>query len=116
MILEPGCEPSRQRHVADPPALGGRHVPFPVGAFDPKLSLGQIDVAPLEGHHLPAPESRLSAEQHDQVGVVIVGHRGIDKSLVLIEVVEAGGRLRNRQQADRAGRPFDDAPLGGFLQ
>jgi hypothetical protein len=57
----------------------------------------------------------LAPEQDDQAGQRIRLSRR-DEPLVLFEVVEARGALRNRQQFDRAGDPLDQAPLHGRPQ
>jgi hypothetical protein len=69
-----------------------RNVPLPLRPLHRELPFVQIEIAPLERHHLPTPEAGFTAQQHDEVGVQLrLG--GFDQLLVLVEVVEPNRRL-----------------------
>jgi hypothetical protein len=82
-------EPCRHRHVAQSAALRDRDVTAPLGSLDAELPFGQIDIAPLERDDLPAPQTRLAAQEHDQVRVPIQRFRSPHQLLILVEVIKA---------------------------
>ena len=43
-----------EQHVPHSPAFGGRDVALPLGTCDRELPLAEVDVRPLQRHHLPA--------------------------------------------------------------
>src|SRR5262245_4776325 len=87
----------------------------PVRSLNAELPFAEIDVAPLERNDLAAPQPRLSAQEDDQKRTC-VHLRTCDQPFVLLEVVEAGGRLWDWQQANRARHPLDDVPFHSFLE
>jgi hypothetical protein len=65
----------------------------PLGSGDAQLTLVQIHVRPFEPDHFAASQARFVAQQHDQVRLRF-SIRGVDKTLELIEPVEAGFAFR----------------------
>src|SRR5262245_57164569 len=53
---QPARQSRRQRDVPQYSALGYRHVALPLGPLNAQLSFVQVDVGPLERHHLAAPQ------------------------------------------------------------
>lgn len=109
MIAQCGRQSFRERHVPEPPTLGRRHVTVPVGPADAELPVHQIDVGPLQRNHLAAPQSRLTAQQRDEVGPRVEAARRVDEPFVLVEVVEPrGGRLSKTGREDEFRQRRDD--------
>src|SRR4051794_26258588 len=69
-------------------ALRRRHVALPFGTRHGHLPLGQIDVGPLERHHLAAAEPGLAAQQDDEQRRRF-GTSRLHEPFELVEVVEA---------------------------
>ena len=88
MVPQRRAEPPRHGHVAQPPALRAGHLPLPVGPLDADLALHEVQVLALERHHLAGPKPRFPAEQDSEVGAHIDPPCGLNKSLVLVEVVQ----------------------------
>ena len=54
-VLSKSCrQTNRQRDVAKPTALRRGHFTIPIRSLDAQLTLGKVDIAPLERHHLAA--------------------------------------------------------------
>ena len=88
MLPEGRRESCRHRHVPQSPALGNCDVAPPFRSLNAHLSLGQINVAPLQANHLAAAQTCFAAEQHHQVRRWPQVLRRFEKPLVLIEVIE----------------------------
>ena len=82
-----------ERHVPHSPALGGRDVALPLGTRDRELPLAEVDVRPLQRHHLPASQPRLAAEHHDQLCHPAIGLSHLQEPLVLRELMKVGAPL-----------------------
>ena len=89
MLGERCGQPSRERHLPLPSTLRRSHLSIPVRTTDTQLPLREIDIARLERDHLAAPQSGLTAQQHDQVRPLIDRPCDVDEPLVPLEVVNA---------------------------
>ncbi len=107
MLGERCGQPSRERHVPLPSTLRRSHLSIPVRTTDTQLPLREIDIARLERDHLAAPQSGLTAQQHDQVRPLIDCPCDVDEPLVPLEVVERRCALLDGQQLDPARHPLD---------
>jgi hypothetical protein len=70
-------------------------VSFPVGSTHAQLPLIEIDVLPLERHNLAASETRVAAEQDDEVSSPIELVSRCHELLVRLEVMKTGSRNRH---------------------
>ncbi len=69
MLAQCRCESYRERYVPEPSSFRRRHMTFPVGSLDAELTFVEVNICPVEGHHLAAPEPTLTAKQHDERGL-----------------------------------------------
>ena len=51
----------------EPPALRRRDLSVPIGPAHADLSVDEIHVRPLQRHHLAAPQTRITAQEHDEM-------------------------------------------------
>jgi hypothetical protein len=93
MGLKRRGEPGGQRHVAQPPALGRRHVPLPVGALHAELPLPQVHVAPLECQR---------NQWHDYLGDPTVADAVLDRPVHNAYTVALKGLSRRKEKTDKA--------------
>ena len=63
-------------HVANTPTFSSRDVALPLGSRHTQPTVRQVDVLPLERHHLAAPQSGFASYQHNYVGERIAGGCG----------------------------------------
>ncbi len=121
MGLKRRGESCGHRHVAQPAAIGGRDVTLPVRPLHAQSPFPQIHVAPFQRHHLAAPQSRVAAQQHDEMGARCrFEGRSWEGGQLLSSVADdtaLGGRIRDsgRQAGDRRAvyltvRTYTDAP------
>jgi hypothetical protein len=78
MLAKRRGQSNRERHIAQPSTFGHRDVTFPVRALHAQLPLVQIDIAPLQRHHLATPQSGVASQEHDEMRASIERLRGID--------------------------------------
>ncbi|HSF18341.1 MAG TPA: hypothetical protein VLK65_22605 [Vicinamibacteria bacterium] len=81
----------------DPPGTApfrNRHLPLSIRPLHMKLTLGEVDVGPLQRHHLSATQPSVPSQEHNQP---LVAHRCLDQPFVLVEVMEVGFVWRNRE-------------------
>jgi hypothetical protein len=79
------------------------------------LPIQEIEIRPFERDHLAAAQTRLTAQEHEEVGAHVEETSRFDEPFVLIEVVERGRSLRDRQELDRTRHPLDHLPLDRLL-
>ena len=72
-------EPAGQRDPPRPATLRLGHVPSPFRPPDNDVGRTplQIEIIPLQCHDLPAPQTRLTTQQHDEMGVPVDECRGL---------------------------------------
>src|SRR2546426_1644476 len=71
----------------------------------------EVDVVPLQGDDLAAAQSRIAAEQHEQMNSLVQLGRCLDQAFVLLEVVKLHRRGWRLDQLDVARHALDYAPL-----
>lgn len=71
-------EPWRQREPASAVALGRALMTAPDRSRDGDGLCLEVDVAPLEADHLPAPQTRLPAQEHGQEVIGIAEYLSVD--------------------------------------
>ena len=67
MFPEGSRESFRERDTPETPAFGRCDVAVPVRPANADLPIGEVDVGPLQSHHLATPQSGLTAERHEEV-------------------------------------------------
>jgi hypothetical protein len=97
------------------PLFGAVTSPFQ-SERDTDLPLGEIHIAPFQRNHLAAPQTRLTAEKHDEMRSRIDETRDFDDAFVFIEIVERPRLVRDPQKCDGAWHPFDNLPFHRLLQ
>jgi hypothetical protein len=75
----------------------------------------EIHVRPFQGHDLPAAQPRFPAEQNNQPCLRIVVRR-VHETLEVLEVMETGRWLWDRQQANHARHPLNHVQLDRLLE
>ena len=77
-----------ERQAAQPPTLlRNRDVVLPLRPLGVELSFREVNVVPLQRHHLAAPKSGFTAEPDGQVGIWIRTSR-FHRPLVFLEIEE----------------------------
>jgi hypothetical protein len=92
---ERGREPARQRNAARAATFRTRDVSLPLGSLDEKLTVLEIDVGQAQGRQLAESKARVSRSENDEPSGQADRHRGLDESLVFLEVMKARLVLRN---------------------
>ena len=114
--LERCLEPARHRHAPRTSAFGHRRLPSPLRALHRDEAEADVDVAPLQRHHLAASQPGVAAEQHHRPAAGIDQPRRLDERAVLVEVVERHRRGRHLHQLDLGRHGVDDAPAHRDLE
>jgi len=116
MLAKTFREPRRQRNVSQSATLRHSHMTLPFGLLDTELPLVKVHVAPFKRRDFAKPQTRFTAEQHDQFGTSSKFACCSYEPLEIVEVVERTRRLRRLHQSERAWHPLDHVPFDSLLQ
>ena len=88
------------------PVLWRRQFAAPVRVPYPNLPSLEIDVGPFECDNLTRPQPSLASEESDKVAARVDRLRGLQQTLIVIEVVER--RVGSRNPHVSGNREIDD--------
>ena len=99
----------------NPPFLRRRQFAAPIRVAHPNLLSFEIDIGPFECDDLARPQPSLASEEGDEVAARVDRLRGLQQTLLVIEVVERRVGSRHPHEPDRTGHVVQHTPLDRLL-
>jgi hypothetical protein len=116
LLAERRRQPFGHPNEPNAPILRRRQFAAPIGMPHSELPSFEVDVSPFECHDLARAQPGLASKKRDQVAAGVDRLRGLQQTLIVIEVVECRVGSRNPHQSDRTGHLVQHTPLDRLLQ